>query len=147
MRLQPAHPKNDMRTSPLQLSGPVQVALLIETCLELNDTSHLFTRFGSLDQGLDKGRIIANPIDGHFDGDGLRIVRGRPNEVSYAGIKAVIRVMDEQIVGPDDGKDVSMAVGQRWRGQGAPGGVLQRGGWQGGNVEERGRSEPVGDGG
>src|SRR6516162_7439198 len=53
MRLQPAHPEDDMRASPFQLSGPVQVALLIEPCLELNDTRHLFTRFGSLDQGLD----------------------------------------------------------------------------------------------
>src|SRR5262249_28689003 len=41
MRLQPAHPKDDMRASPFQLSGPVQVALLIETCLKLNDTRHL----------------------------------------------------------------------------------------------------------
>src|SRR5215510_10992657 len=61
MRLQAAHPKDDMRTSLFQLSSPVQVALLIETGLELNDTCHLFTRFGSLDQGLDKGCIIANP--------------------------------------------------------------------------------------
>ena len=144
MRLQAAHPKDDMGASPCQLSGPVQIALLVEPGHEFNDARHLFARFGSLDQGSNKGCVIANPIDGHFDRNGQRIVRGRAYEVFYAGIKAVIRVVYEQIIGPDDGKDVGMAVREGWQGQRAPGGVPEFREGQASNFEERGVVDLVG---
>ena len=63
---------------------PEQVARLVESGLEFNDARHLFARFGRLDQGADKGRVITNPIDGHFDRDGLRVGSGRPYEVFHS---------------------------------------------------------------
>src|SRR6266850_1473661 len=70
MCLQPAHAKDNMGSSSFQLSGPVQIALLVEAGFELNDASHLFARFGSLDQRFDKGGVIANAIDSHLDRHG-----------------------------------------------------------------------------
>src|SRR5262245_62088355 len=93
MGLQAAHPKNDMGSSPFQLNGPMQIALLVEAGFELDDTSHLFTGFSRLDQRSDERRVIANPIYRHLDRDGLRIVRRRTDEVFHAGIEAVVRVV------------------------------------------------------
>ena len=137
MRLQAAYAKDHMGASPFQLRGPVQVALLVESGLELDHARHLFARFGRLDQRSDKGRVIANPIDGHLDRDRSGIVRGRADEVFHAGIEAVVRVVHEQVVGPNRIKDVDTLPSRRGRCQRSPWRIAQVRCGEAGNFKER----------
>ena len=68
--------EGDVSADALELGGPVQVAFLVETGLDLHDAGDLLALLGGADQRLDEGRIVADAIGGHLDRHGLRVVGG-----------------------------------------------------------------------
>ena len=65
-----------------------------------------------MDQGLHEGRVIAHAVDGHFYGDGFRIICGFFDEPLDAGIERFVRMVDEDVARANGGEDIGMVLAQ-----------------------------------
>ena len=52
----------------------MQVALFVETGLQLDDAGHLLAGLGGPDQRADEGRVVADAVHRHLDRNGARVV-------------------------------------------------------------------------
>ena len=59
---QPDHAVDDVHPRLLQLPGPGDVVLLVETSLDLHHGEHLFSRLGGLNEGVDDGGVAGGSI-------------------------------------------------------------------------------------
>ena len=99
VRLERQAAHRDVCAGALELRCPMQVALLVETRLQLDDAGHLLARFRCLDQRANEGRVVADAVNRHLDRDGARVVRGGLDEPVDALVEAVEGMMNEQITG------------------------------------------------
>ena len=105
VRLEPRYAESDVGADALQFGRPVQVALFVEAGLDLHHAGDLLAMLCGPDQRFDKRRIVANPVSGHLDGDGLRIIGSSTDEVFHARVEAVIGMMDQHVTSLDRGED------------------------------------------
>ena len=95
--LKTADAEGDVRADAFQFGRPVQIALLVEARLDFHDAGDLLAPFGGPDQRFDERRVVADAVSGHLDGNGLRIIGCRADEVLDAGVEAFVRVMHQQV--------------------------------------------------
>lgn len=105
VRLEAPHPEGHMCADALQLRGPVQIALLVETSLDLHHAGDLLAVLGRADERLHERRIVADPVRGHLDGDRLRVVGRHADEMFHAGIEAFIRMMNQHVARLDSAEN------------------------------------------
>ena len=104
-----------MRTDAFQFGRPVQIAFLVEARLDFHDARNLLAPFCCAYQRFDERRVVADAVSRHLDGDGLRIIRCRADEMLDARVKAFVRVVYQQVCSLHGGKDSALSHGQRRR--------------------------------
>src|SRR5271157_921808 len=114
VRFESAYAEGDMRSYSLQFGGPVQIALFIEAGLDFHHAGDLFSMFRCPDQGLNKRRIVADPVSGHLDRDRMGIISRGADEVFDAGVEAIVGMMKKNVAGLDGGKQRSPFIRKRW---------------------------------
>ncbi len=119
--LESDHPVDDVDAGLLQRFRQVQVRLLVEAGGQLDQAGRLLARLGGGGQCVEKGRVAADAVDGHLDGQNLGILGGAADELGDAGVEALVGVVDQQVAGPDHGEQVGVVLGQGRRRHGLPG--------------------------
>ncbi len=66
----------------------MQIALFVEARLDFHDAGYLLASFRCAYQRFDERCVVADTVGGHFDGDGLGIVRCGTDEMLDGGVKA-----------------------------------------------------------
>ena len=127
MGLQPAYAERDVRPHAFQLRGPVQIALFVETGLDLHHAGDLLAVFRRPDQRADKGCVISNPVSGHLDRDRLRIIGGFADEVLHGGVETLVRMVQQHVARLNGGEHRGRAILKPGNGQWRPGAVPQFG--------------------
>ena len=95
--LQPDHAVDDVHPSLLQLSGPGDVVLFVETGLDLHHGEDLLSRLGGLDEGVDDGGVTRGAVQGLFDGQHRRVGGGLFDEPLHAGGERVVGVLYQHV--------------------------------------------------
>ena len=80
-----------------QLLGPVDVVLFVEPGPQLHQGHDLLAVFGGVHQGLDDLGLPGHPVEGHLDGNNLR-VPGRPLEHIDKGPDGLVGVIEQYVV-------------------------------------------------
>ncbi len=86
-------------------SRPFDVAFLIEARLQFHDHRHLLAVLYGFKQRLDNGRVAAQPIQRHLDGQDVRIARGAPQKFHHR-LKRLVRMMQQLVLLADQIEDV-----------------------------------------
>src|SRR6516162_1762093 len=120
MRLEPGNSKRNVRAYTFQLCRPVQIALFIKAGLDFHDTRDLLATFCCAYQRLHKRRVVADAVRRHLDRERLWIVRCGTNKMFDASVKAVVRMVDQDIAGLNRREDTAAPGLRNCR-------VLQRG--------------------
>ena len=94
---QPDHAVDDVHPRLLQLPGPGDVVLLVETSLDLHHCEHLFSRLGGLDEGIDDGGVAGGAVQGLFDGQHRGIGGGLLDEPLHAGGERVVGMLHQHV--------------------------------------------------
>ena len=127
--LEPNEAVDDMGAGLLELAGPDDVRLLVEAGLDLDEHHDLLAALGGPDQVPDDRRVAGRPVEGHLDRQDLGILDGLADEPLDRCREALVRVMDEQVAGPDDREDVGRLVlvrrDEAWRRDRRPRRALQ----------------------
>ena len=113
VRLERQVADGDVGAGALELGGPVQVALLVESRLQLDHAGDLLAGFGGADQRAHERRVVADAIDGHLDRHRLRVVSGRFDELLDAVLEALVGMVHEQIAGLDHVEDGIRGMSRR----------------------------------
>lgn len=109
----------------LHFFGPGDIVGLIKAGLEFDQHRDLLFVAGGLDQGIDHGRVAARPIERHFNGQDIRILRGIFEQGDDRG-EAFVGVVQENVFLRDGGKVRGSARQGGGLGRGE-GGIPQRG--------------------
>jgi hypothetical protein len=96
-----------VRTRFLQTPRPLNIASLIKTRAQFDNSGHLLTGIGCVDQCSDNWRITAGAIQRDLDGEYLRIGCRFFNPLDYL-IKTVVRVVQQDILASQDFEKISM---------------------------------------
>ncbi len=117
--LQAQHAVGDVDADFFQARRPLDVGGLVEARLQFDDDGDLFALPRRLDQQVDDLRVRGGPVEGHLDGQDLRVVGGFANEPGHRGDERLVRVLQQdRAVLPDDVEDVvailEMDVGDRF---------------------------------
>ena len=105
VRLEAEEPVDDMHALVLERARPADVALLVEARLELHQHRHLLPLTARLEERLDDRRVLAHAIQRLLDGEHVRIVRGRPQELDDRR-ERVEGVVQEDVLPADGGEQV-----------------------------------------
>src|ERR1043166_1913453 len=97
MRFQADYSVDNVRARFLQTPRPLNIASFIKTRAQLDNSGHLFTSIGCVDQCTDNGRIAAGAIQRDLDGENLRIGCRFFNPLDYL-IETVIRVVQQHVL-------------------------------------------------
>src|SRR4051794_36550490 len=97
VRLQADHAVHDVAAGVLELTGPLDVRLLVEACLDLHQHQDLLAGLGRVDQCVDDRRVTAGPVQRLLDGQYVRVGGRLLDEALDAGGERVIRVVDEYV--------------------------------------------------
>lgn len=100
-------PVNDVDTGFLEFSRPEDVVGFVETGFEFDDGCDLFAVADSVHQGADDAGIAAGAIEGLFDGQDIRILRGLLEKIDY-GTEILVGMMQEDIAVANGGKEISL---------------------------------------
>src|ERR1043166_5129157 len=92
MRFQADYSVNNVRARFLETPRPLNIASLVKTRAQLDNSGHLFTSIGCVDQCSDNGRIAAGAIQRDLDGEHLRISSRLLNQLDNL-FKAVVRML------------------------------------------------------
>ena len=87
----------------LQFLGPGDVALLVETGLQLHHGRDLLAAPPGLHERPHDGRIGAYPVKGLLDGHHVRVLAGLSDKFQH-GTKTVVRVVEQPVLGADGRK-------------------------------------------
>ena len=126
VELQPRHAVKHFRAGLVQRPRPVQVAILVESRLQLDDARDLLAPVRSAHQRADERRVVANPVHRHLDGDGCRVIGSNADEVLNAGVEALIRMVHEHIATANRREDVLVTAAERRRPARRPWAIPQR---------------------
>ena len=97
MRLELRIADGDVRARPFEFRRPVQVALFVEACLQLDDAGDLLAALRSTDQRADERRVVADAIHRHLDRQRLRIVGRVADESLDALVETLIWMVDDDV--------------------------------------------------
>ena len=123
--LESQQPVDDVDPCVFQGPCPLDVALFVETRLELDQHGHLLAVAHRLQQCFHHRRVAAHAVEGLLDGQHVRISGGRLQEVQDRG-ERIVGMVQEDVLAPDGGKDPALRV-EEPRGCGQKGDVLQIG--------------------
>src|SRR5262249_16603682 len=98
-----------------EFRSPVQVSFLIKAGLDLDGTGYLLAGFRGANQRSHEGCIVADTISGHLDRYRLRVVGRRRDKMLHRFVKAVVRMVYEHVLVPDERKNVRVGVDERRR--------------------------------
>ena len=109
VRLQLFHAVDDVHAGVFQALRPLDVAALVESRLQLDEHRHLLAALGRLDEPIDDGRVGADAVERHLDGDDARIVDRRVDE-RFDRLERVERMMHQLIAVADLVEDVGRSL-------------------------------------
>ena len=110
VRLEPDQAVDDVGAGPLELARPDDVGLLVEARLDLDQHDDLLAALGGPDERLDDRRVARRPVQRLLDRQDVRVVGGLGDEPLDGGGERLVRVVDEDVAGPDGGEDVGRLV-------------------------------------
>ena len=110
VRLEPDQPVHDVGAGALQLARPDDVRLLVEAGLDLDQDDDLLAALGGPDQRLHDRRVARRPIQRLLDGQDLGVVGGLGDEPLDGRGERLVRVVDEDVAGPDRREHVGRLV-------------------------------------
>ena len=110
VRLEPDQAVDDVRAGPLQLARPDDVGLLVEAGLDLDEDDDLLAALGGPDERLDDRRVAGRPVQRLLDRQDVRVVGGLGDEPLDGRGERLVRVVDEDVAGPDGGEDIGRLV-------------------------------------
>ena len=108
--LRPDHAVDDVDAGLLQALGPGDVALLVETGLELDQDRHLDAPLGRPDEVLGDDRVTGRAVQGHLDREDVGVVGGLTDELLDRGHERVVRVVHEHVLAPDDLEEAALLL-------------------------------------
>ena len=114
VRLEVDEPVHHERPGPLQVPGPADVGLLVETRLELDQGGDRLARLRRLDEGGDDGRVLRGPVERLLDRHHVGVARGLAQE-THDDIEALIGVVNDDILGADGGEAVAAEIADALR--------------------------------
>ena len=100
---------DDLGAGALQIARPADIRRLVEPRLQLDQRRDALARFGRFGQRLDDRRLGAGPVQGLLDRDDGRIARRLAQELND-DVEALIRVVDEDILGPDRRETIAAEI-------------------------------------
>ena len=103
MHLKTIQSVDHMAARSLQTTGPADVVLLIESRLKLHQNVHLLAVLRSLHQRLNHFTVLCQTVEGHLDGNYVRIICSLRQHVQE-GTNALIRIRKELVPLKDLGK-------------------------------------------
>ena len=106
MSLETDEAVDDVHAGFLELLAPVDVVLLVESCLDLDECEHLLAVARCFDQGLDDGRVTARAVEGLLDGEHVRVDGRLLEEELHARGERVVGMVDEDVLLAHLGEDV-----------------------------------------
>ena len=109
MNLQVDEAEHDLNAGAFQRARQADVAVLVEAGLEFDQRGDRLAALGRLDQRLDDRAVLAGAIQGLLDRDHARIL-GRLVQELDDDFEALVRVVDDQVFGPDRGEAVAAIV-------------------------------------
>ena len=98
-----------LHPGPLEPARPEKILLLVEARLQLDHCGDRFARFRRRHQRIDDRRLLSGAIQRLLDRHDIGIVR-RLVEVGDHCVEAFVRVMDDEVLGADGGKDVAIML-------------------------------------
>ena len=101
---------HDVGAGLLELARPDDVRLLVEAGLDLDQDDDLLAPLGGPDEVAHDRRVAARPVERHLDRQDLGVVRGLGDEALDARGEALVRVVDEEVAGPDRAEHVGRLV-------------------------------------
>ena len=110
-----------------QLVRPVEISVLIKTCLKLNYTSDLLATFCSCYQPTDERSVVTHSIYSHLDTERDWITGAFPDEAFHAGIEAFVWKVHKHVATLDHVAEGYILVPQRRRYPRRPGRIAQVG--------------------
>ncbi len=110
VRLEPDQPVDDVGAGALELARPDDVRLLVEAGLDLDQDDDLLAALGGPDQRLHDRRVARRPVQRLLDGQDVGVVGGLGDEPLDRRGERLVRVVDEDVAGPDRGEDVGRLV-------------------------------------
>ena len=97
MCLETDYAVDDMRAGFFQAARPLNVARFIKTRAQLDNRGDLFSRISRVDQRLHNRRISACAVQRDFDGEHLRILCRRLDQLDDF-IETVVRMMQQHVL-------------------------------------------------
>ncbi len=110
MGLEPDESVDDVGAGLLELAGPDDVRLLVEAGLDLDEDDDLLALLGGPDEVADDGGVAARPVERLLDGQDLGVVGRLGDEPLDGRREALVRVVDEDVAGPDRAEHVGRLV-------------------------------------
>src|SRR5581483_3145052 len=110
--LQVRNAVDDVDAGVLEGARPLDVAALVEARLELDEADALLAVLRRLDQRRHERRLVARPVHGRLQADHVGIGRGGANERLEARAERLVRVVDEDVVGPNLVEEIALVVDQ-----------------------------------
>ena len=104
-------PVDDVHAGFLKHAGLVDVVFLVEPGLELDERGHLFLVFGGACQRRDDRVGLGRAVQGHLDGQHLRIFRCLLDEL-HDRAERLVGMVNQQVLVADGGED-ALALGER----------------------------------
>ena len=101
VRLEADQPVDDVRAGPLQLAGPDDVGLFVEAGLDLDQDHDLLAALGGPDERLHQRRVAGRPVQRLLDRQDIGIVGGLGDEPLDGRGERLVRVVDQDVAGPD----------------------------------------------
>ncbi len=98
---------DDMHALVFERPRPLDVALLVETRLELDQHGDLLAVAGRVEQGGDDRRVATDAVERHLDGQDVGVAGGAFEPVDDR-LERFVGTVDEDVVLADRGEDVEI---------------------------------------